>query len=150
MKRIGWVIGVCLLLAPTLYALDVQVGSSFIITDIRREKNRLVLPVERSKYHNVRILQQDTLRYVKQCKEPCVQELTSVEPRVQDIRPAQTRPDMWIANVSFGKTWQVTFLVFKNGEQLSIKPPKHFMFLDKELKAATQQVILEALKQETP
>ncbi|MBP5429687.1 MAG: hypothetical protein J6Y25_02190 [Elusimicrobiaceae bacterium] len=150
MKRIGWGFVVCLLLAPALYALDVQVGSSFKITGIRREENRLVLPVERSKYYNVRILQRGTLQYVQQCQEPCVQELTSVEPRVLDIRSAQSRPDMWIAHVSFGGAWQITFLVFKNGKQFSVKSPKHFMFLDKKLQTATQQIILEALKQETP
>ena len=145
----GWGFVVCLLLTSTLHALDVQVGSSFKITGIQRAEGHVRLPVERGQYYNVRILQQDTLQYVQQCQEPCVEELPSVKPLLQDIRPAQTRPDMWIAHVSFGGAWQVTFLVFKNGDQFSVKMPKHFVFLDKALQTETRQVILQALRRET-
>ncbi len=107
------------------------------------------LPQER-KYHNIRLLNQATYDFVSSCPLPCTQDLGNVAPTVQALRPARTRDNMWIAQVSFNRAWLITFLVFKKGENWRITAPQHFTFLSDALRAQTHRVIKEAVLQEEP
>ena len=107
-----------------------------------------MLPLERNRYANLRILNRETYRFISSCLEPCVQPLVDVSPTVVGLRPTKTRPGMWISQVSFGKAWLITFLVFQKEKNFIIKSPQHFKFLDNALATQTQKMILQALQQE--
>jgi len=141
----GWVL-LLLVVAPTLHALDVAVGSSFKILEIVRSDGKISLPVERDKYYNVRILNKETFDFVQTCTEPCVQNLSDVIPSLQELRPAKTRENMWLATVNFKNAWLVTFLVFKRGDSYSVKPSENFVFLDNVLQTQTRNIILQAVE----
>ena len=147
MKRVKWVLMLSLW-ASTLHALDVSYGKFFKIAGITRANGQLSMPVERKKYYNIRIGSKETYQFVLSCKEPCVQPMQQETPTVQEVRPAQTRPDMWIATVDFNQTWFITFLVFRRGEQYTVKPPAQLQFLDKSLKAQTEEMVISAIKQQ--
>ena len=97
------ILGIWFFLSPELWALKVQVGSFFEIDKISYKRGRIVLPVTRRKYHNIRVLNHDTFRLLESCKEKtvCKQNISSVSLRIMEIRPAITRQNMWIADVSF-------------------------------------------------
>ncbi len=147
MLRTGWVF-LLLLFTPALHALDVDVPGSFTISNITRTQGKVILPSERQKYQNIRILDKSTYDFVTACEEPCLQPLTQVMPVVSNARPAQTRQHMWIVQVDFSRAWLVTFLVFQKGEDYSIKPPEYFKFLSKALARQTREVILQEIRQE--
>lgn len=134
-------------LTPALHALDVWYGSFLKITGIKRVEEKVILPAERKKYHNVRILGKDTYRFVKSCTEPCVQPVQTVEPTVTDVRPAKERSNMWIVTVAFDQAWQATFLVFRRGEAYQVKTPVNLFFLDRTLKKQTENVVIAAVKE---
>ncbi len=147
MLRAKWVLaGVLVILTLALHALDVSYGSFLKITGIERTKGKIILPAERKKYHNVRILDKDTYRFVKSCQSPCVQEVQTVAVSVSEVRPAKERPDMWIAIVAFNQAWQGTFLVFRRGETYQVKSPANWLFLQRTLKQQTQDAVVSAVK----
>lgn len=144
--RAGWGL-LLLLLAPALHALDVTVGSSFTIKNITREGGKVVLPVERQKYYNVRILAPAAFDFVQTCTEPCVQPLSEVVPSVQEVRPAQTRANMWLVSVVFNRAWLITCLVFKRGETYAVEFPADFVFLDKKLEEKTRTLVVQRVQE---
>lgn len=147
--RAGWVLLFLLCWAPALHALEVQVGSSFIISGATRSAGHVELPLQRGQYANVRILSKETYDFVRTCTVPCRQTLPVVVPAVSRVRPAASRPGMWIADVSFSAAWQVTFLVFQKGDGFTLKSPEHFQFLDSGLETRTRQALVQAVQEET-
>ena len=148
---------VCLLIvlgmmfsSPVLWGFKVQVGSFFEIDKITYKKGRLVLPVTRRKYHNVRVLDKETFVWLSSCGEQtiCKQALAEASFQIEQIRPAQTRPDMWIADVSFGDKWLITFLLFKNGNDFSLQVPKVFKFLDVQLQTQVFKELVARVEKE--
>lgn len=146
MKCAKWVLLLLCLVSPTLHALDVSYGQFFKVTHIKRTDGQIILPVERKKYYNVRILNQGTYQFVKTCQAPCVQDVSKIEVAVLQVRPAKERPDMWIADVAFNQAWQATFLVFRQGDTYSVKPPANLIFLQGTLKQDTQAALVAAIK----
>ena len=127
-----------------LCAFDVQYGSFFNVSQIALQEGRPVLPLARGKYANVRVLDKGTFSFLKNCgKAVCRQESASADPRVYEIRAALTRKGMWIADVSFGGKWLVTFLVFKNPDGYSVVEPENFTFLDHRLKAQVHRLLAQ-------
>lgn len=147
--RAGWVLLFLLCWAPALHALEVQVGSSFIISGVTRPAGQVELPLQRGQYANVRILSKETYDFVRTCTMPCRQALPVAAPAVSQVRSAASRPGMWIADVLFGAGWQVTFLVFQKGDEFTLKPPEHFKFLDSGLETSTRQAVVQAVQEET-
>ena len=74
-----------------------------------------------------------------------MQSAARVDVSVMDVRPAQTRPGMWIASVAFNRAWLVTFLVFQHGEHYTSKPPAGFVFLDATLRTQTEELLQRAV-----
>ena len=146
MQRAKWVFILLCFVSPTLHALEVSYGQFFKVAHIKRADGQLILPVERKKYYNVRILNKDTYQFVKTCQAPCVQSVSNVEVAVLQVRAAKERPDMWIATVAFNQAWQGTFLVFRQGEKYSIKPPADLIFLQETLKQNTHAALIAAIK----
>lgn len=147
MPRVKWALLALCLLTPTLHALDVSYGRFLKITHLKRTDEKLILPVERKKYYNVRILSKSTYQFVKVCQLPCVQAVAEVKVTVDSVRAAKERPDMWIATVAFNQDWQGTFLVFRQGNKYSVKPPAHLIFLQQALKQKTEAAIVAAIKE---
>ncbi len=129
MKCAKWVLVSLMGMAPALHALDVSYGK------------------ERKKYYNVRILDKDTYRFVASCQAPCMQEIAKVDVTVCEVRAAKERPDMWIADVAFNQDWQITFLVFKQGDTYRVKSPIHLIFVQQALKKRTEEAIVAAVKE---
>ena len=148
MRRTGWVLATILLFVPSLYALDVQVGSSFIISGITRKDGKISLPVERKKYHNIRILNRDTYRFVLSCQEPCLQRIGPVEPAVLQVRSARSQDDLRIVSVRFNRAWLMMFLVSKDGETWHVSLPKQVTFTDAALWEQTRKQIVQAVSEE--
>ena len=147
MKCAKWVLVSLLTMAPALHALDVCYGNFLTIKGIERTGGKIILPVERKKYYNVRILSQNTYRFVTNCQEPCVQHVADIKVSVYDVRPAKERPDMWIASVSFNQDWQGTFLVFRQESRYRVKPPANLLFVQPGLEKETQEAIIAAVKE---
>ena len=131
-----------------LCAFDVQYGSFFAVHDIAVEDGRPVLPLTRGKYANVRILDKETFSFIKNCSGDCRQPAVSADAQLFEMRAAQTRADMWIADVSFGGQWLVTFLIFKNPDGYRVIEPEHFAFLNKPLQQRVRQMLLVRAAQE--
>ena len=127
-----------------LCAFDLQYGSFFKVSQIVLEDGRPVLPLARGKYANLRVLDKETFSFLKTCSAACRQEGEAANPRVYEIRAALTRKGMWIADVSFGDKWLVTFLIFKNPEGYGIVPPDNFTFLDSRLEATVRELLSQA------
>lgn len=146
-KYIAGAVGLLFLSSP-LYALDATVGTFFRVEHISFRKGKMVLPTEKRKYHNIRILDKNTFLQVGKCQEQpaCKLKLEKAVVKVGTVRAASTRPDMWIAEVSFSDKWEITFLVFKNKDGLSVKRPKHFVFLDDGLEKEVTKQIEQVLK----
>ncbi len=148
MKRTGWVFVFVWLLSPALHAWDVTVGSSFKILDVVRTDAKIVFPLERKKYANIRVLNRATYQELLRCADPCKLVENVETPRVAQVRPANTQQNMWIAQVDYLPAWRLTFLVFKKGNNYSIRFPEHVEFLNQVLKERTQEVILQAIHEE--
>lgn len=143
------ILGIGLLIfPPVLQAFKVQVGTFFEIDKIAYKKGRLALPVTRRKYHNVRVLERDTFLWLATCqnKEICKQEVPSLSFSLERLRAASTHKGMWIADVSFGEKWLVTFLVFKQKEGYSLKAPDVFNYLDVPYGRQVEKVIVQAVE----
>ncbi len=138
---------VWIIFAGGLCAFDLQVGSFFQIKSVRVEEGKPVLPLARGKYANLRVLNKETYDFLLSCQADCQQHITEVLPALREIRPAQTRPGMWIADVSFGEAWLVTFLIFKNPDGYAVKEPEYFEFLDKKLKRQVKEMLSQAAAQ---
>jgi hypothetical protein len=147
MKCAKWVLVSLIVMAPALHALDVSYGNFLTITGIERAAGKVILPVERKKYYNVRILDKDTYQFVTTCPAPCVQKVANMKVTVADVRAAKERPDMWIADVAFNQDWQITFLVFKQGDTYRVKSPIHLIFVQQALKKRTEEAIVAAVKE---
>ncbi|MBP5403613.1 MAG: hypothetical protein J6Y17_00805 [Elusimicrobiaceae bacterium] len=148
MKRTGWVLVFVLLLSPALYAWDITVGSSFKILEVARAGEKIIFPLERKKYANIRVLNRATYQELLRCADPCKLAGEIETPRVALVRPASTQKNMWIAQVDYLPAWRLTFLVFKKGDNFSIRFPEHVEFLNQVLKERTQEVILQAIDEE--
>ncbi len=121
-----------LLLGSTggLYAFEVTYGSLFQVRGITLKNGRPVLPLARKQYANVRVLDKETFELLKTCAGACTQPASHGETELAAIRPAKTRPDMWIADVAVDNKWQLTFLVFKNGEKFEFVSPEGVKIID--------------------
>jgi hypothetical protein len=64
-----------------------------------------------------------------------------------EFRPAESRRDMWIADVAFNEEMLVTFLVFQNKEGLSVKFPETVIFKDRKLKEQVKKYITDTAAQ---
>ncbi len=135
------ILGIYLLSSPILWALEVQIDPFFKIDKISYKKGRLVLPVTRRKYHNIKVLDEHTFTWLQTCasETKCVQEKKKLPFRVEMIRPVVTRQNMWIAEVSFAEQWLIVFLLFKNPNGYVLKEPDHFKFLDVTLATKIRQ-----------
>lgn len=131
----------------TLCALDVSYGSLFQIFNVSRRDGKVVLPLTRGKYANIRVLERETLDFLTACPKTCVQDAASGQAKMEDFRAAKTRGGMWIADVSFDGRWLVTFLVFQNKNGYAVKPPEDFRFLDQNLRRRTEKMLADAARQ---
>ena len=113
-----------------LCAFDLQYGSLFNVKGITLKNGLPVLPLSRGKYANVRVLDKETFELLRTCGAVCKQPVAEGQLDISHIRPAKTRPDMWIADVSVDKKWLLTFLVFKKGEEVSFISPEGVEILD--------------------
>ena len=105
-------------------ARDVGYGPFFKVLGVTQEQDRLVLPLTRGKYANVRILDGKTYRWLLSCTETlCQQPDAKGNIEVQSVRGAQTRPGMWIAQVAVDQRWLLTFLVFQNPKGYGVVAP---------------------------
>lgn len=133
--------------ASGLCAFDLQYGSFFKIDSVSVQDGRPVLPLARKKYANLRVLDRETFELLKTCPAFCRQPAVSAAPEVSEIRAAKTRGGMWIADVSFGGQWLVTFLIFQNKDGYGVKAPEHFIFLDERLKREVAGLLSRAAAQ---
>ena len=112
------------------FAFDVQYGSLFSIKGIEIKNGSPVLPLSRKKYANVRVLDRETFEWLKGCAPFCKQFDTPGEADILSVRAAQTRPGMWISEVSIDQKWLFTFLVFQHEKQVDVVNPEGVKILD--------------------
>lgn len=147
-KRIV-LLGLCLWASSGLCAFTLQYGSLFKVADITlSQEGKPVLPLARGKYANIRVLTKDTFEMLKKCPAFCRQTADKGEISIHGFRPAKTRPGMWIAEVAYDEKWLVTFLIFQNKEGFGVVAPEHFVFLDKTLRARTEQLLSARAQEE--
>lgn len=106
------------------------------------------MPVTRRKYHNIRVLERETFLWLETCqnKEICRQTVTALPFVLERLRPASSREGMWIAEVSFGEKWLITFLLFKKGNSYLMKTPDAFKFLDASYGQQVEKMIVRAVE----
>ena len=117
-----------MLSAVWLRAFDLQYGELFCVTNLTQEKGKVVLPVTRGKYNNVRVLDKETYRLLKTCGPSCKQESSGGVVSIKQIRAAKTRDNMWIADVAVDNKWLLTFLVFRTKDEFSFIIPQDVRF----------------------
>lgn len=122
---------------PKLFALTVEVGDCFKVEKIRFRQGKLILPVSKQKWADVRIIGRETYDFVHTCQgvKSCKQPLSVPVWQVESIRPARTRENVWIADVSLSQQWQLTFLVFRQNNHYTLKIPPQVQFISKTLEA---------------
>ncbi len=134
--------------AVWLRAFDLQYGSLFTVRGITLSKGRPVLPLTRGKYVNIRVLDKATFDFLKTCAPSCVQEPAVGNVRVQQLRAARTRPDMWIADVAVDERWLLTLLVFKKPDGFSFIVPQDLKVLQRRWLADIQALVQREILQE--
>ncbi len=148
MKFARWAFVFLLVFSSTLHAFDVTVTGSFKIDGITRTGEKIIFPLERNQYANIRILDSQTYRALRTCAEPCVLAAGNLTPEVAHVRPARTREGLWIAEVNFLPSWRLTFLVVKKGNNWNVKFPAHVKFINAALEKRTRELILQVVAQE--
>ena len=139
-------IALCLCTAGELCALTLQYGKLFSVSAVRQQNGLPVLPLSRGKYANIRVLEKETFELLKTCGQKCTQPSGEGVVKMAEIRPAKTRKEMWIADVSFDGKWLITFLVFARDNGYDIKLPEHFEFLDSALQGRVEDLIETEIK----
>lgn len=132
------------------WGFKVQVGSFFEIDKVAYREGRLVLPTTHRKYHNVRVLDQETFKWLSSCKEQkiCHQSISEMSVEVEKISSVKSRSGMWVADVSFARKWLITFLLFKNEKGYTLQVPKVIKFLDSRLQAQVLSALETELEKE--
>ncbi len=128
-----------------LCAFDLQYGSFFKVQHISVQDGRPLLPLARGKYANLRVLDEGTFLFLQKCSARlCAQPANRAEPQIFDLRSALTRPGMWIAQVSFGGQWLITFLIFQHKDGYDVVEPQDFSFLDLRLRRQVHDMLAQA------
>lgn len=128
-----------------LCAFDFSYGSFFTVKGIENKKGKILLPLSRGEYANIRILTAEIHQFLASCKEDCSFDIKNAPFSVYALRAAKKRKNMWIADVKWGEDWLITFLIFKNSEGCSAVIPENFIFLSDELKNQVEQQLFSAV-----
>jgi hypothetical protein len=144
-KHTVWGIIFILFLLPKLYALTWQAETFFQIKGIRFKEDRVVLPLSRNKYNDIRVLDQQTFSQLKNCQtvEICSQNLTKIDVKIENVRSIK---EFFLVDVNLGDRWLVTFVVLKNGKDFMIKPPTRFKFLSNVFKEEVERAIRQGIQ----
>lgn len=134
MSLIGRIAALAFLFCATsLCAFDLKYGSWFTVSGINQENGVILLPVERQKYKNIKVLSKEVYDKLLTCKAACTYTTSEIKFTSTDYRKAFSNENMLIADVDFNGDWAITFLVFKNKDGYSVKTPGGFVFNDKKL-----------------
>lgn len=139
----------CVLLCGTaigLHAFDLQYGDFFRVSGITLEGDLPVMPVTRGQYVNTRVLDKETLEFLKTCADVCKQDGAG-DVQLASLREALTRPGMWIAAVAVDQKWLLTFLVFENEQGIGVVVPEPITVLSNDWSLRVER-LLEAGVQE--
>lgn len=128
-------------------ALDVIYGSFFNVQGITIEQGRPAMPLTRKKYTNVRILDEETYRWLLSCKtELCSQSFVEGNTQILSLRAAKTRPGMWIAQVAVDQRWLLTFLVFQNPDGFGFVVPDTVLITNTHWREQIEHQLTNALR----
>jgi len=143
-----WAAAVWLLItALPVCALDVRYGPFFTVKGVSVKQGKLELPLARKKYANVRILDEETYRWILSCDpQGCVWQNAAGVTQIQSLRAAQTRPGMWIAQVAVDKRWVLTFLVFENPDGFGFVIPEEVAVNDRAWQTRTEAQIAAEIR----
>lgn len=120
-----WPLGSC--------AFELQYGTLFSVPGITVKNGVPVLPLAKKKYANVKVLDRATYDVLKACSSrpgPCRQESRGGALETVSLRPAQTRPGMWIAQLAVDRQWLLTFLIFENKQGVGVVVPEPLQITD--------------------
>lgn len=134
--------------AVWLRAFDLQYGELFCVTNLTQKKGKIILPVTRGKYTNVRVLDKSTYYLLKKCELSCKQESAGGVVSVKQVRKAKTRDNMWIADVTVDNKWLLTFLVFRNKDGFDFIVPQDIRITDKKWLQQIKQSIQTRIMQD--
>ena len=142
-RRALAVIIICIVAFPAC-AFTFSYGSLFDVKDVKNEDGVLQMPLTRKKYSNVKILSKDLYDFLQKCNSSCIYQADSAELQIEEIRPAKTNEQLFIADVSINEEILLTLLVFKNQKSVSVKFPEVFVFKDKKFKERIRKYVVEA------
>ena len=132
---------VFLALAIPACAFTFSYGNLLDVPEVKNKEGVLQMPLTRKKYKNVKVLSKQLYRFMKHCTSDCNYEPDGAKLEVTSFRAAATRADMWIADVSVNSEIGITCLVFKNGNEFSIKLPDVVKFKNAAFKKDLQKYI---------
>ena len=132
---------VCFIAFPAC-AFTFSYGNLLEVKDVKNDGGVLQLPLIRRKYKNVKILSKELYRFLQKCSGDCTYQTGEVQLQIEEFRPAATRADMFIADVSLNGEILLTFLVFQNKKNVSVKSPEVIHFKDKKLQERIQKYIV--------
>ena len=137
---------VSFLLYSSACALDVVYGPFFKICGVKAQQGRLTLPLTRKQYANVRILDQETYRWLLTCQTAtCSQPNAQGKTEVSSLRAAQTRPGMWIADVSVDERWLLTLLIFATPTGYNVVVPDVTLITQSAWRKQVEKQVVEAV-----
>ena len=129
----------------TVCGFDVTYGSFFTVRGVTQKQGKPVLPTTRGKYVNVRVLDKETVDFLRACTENCVQQGADGQTEVTSLRAAKTREGMWIAEVAVDKRWLLTFLIFQNPTGYGVVAPEAVAIKQKSWRRQVEQQLAEAV-----
>lgn len=139
---------VLLILVPcsSACALDVVYGPFFKIRGVELRQGRPVLPLTNKKYANVRILDEQTYRWLASCKTAvCSQPTVPGKTEVSFLRAAKTREGMWIADVAADGHWLLTVLVFANPQGYEVVVPNVILITQSAWREQIEKQVTQAV-----
>lgn len=144
------VLMVCVLLGGYLPvgAFTFQYGQALTVQGLKQEKGRLVLPVTRKKYRNVKIAARPLYQFLQQCQAVCLYPVDKIEFESTDYRRAFTNENLVIAQVKFNKELIITFLVSRQNGKLTVEGPGEVHFIDTALQQRVYSYLTELVQHE--
>lgn len=119
------VVGCGILLPIAACAFEVAYGPFFTVQGVEIRQGMAVLPLTRGKYANARVLDRETFNWLNRCKDKrCVQTDRGAQTEILVLRAADSRENMWIAEVAVDQRWALTFLIFEHESGYRVVVPE--------------------------
>ena len=137
--------GVLCCLAMPVCAFTFSYGTGIKIQGVEIKSGKLLLPITRKKYRNVKIVSKELFQFLKKCTDECVYPVAEIKITSVDYRRSFTSEDLMIAEVELNQELILTFLVFQKANGISVKAPETVQFTNPMLYGEIEKYLTELI-----